>query len=424
MEIRARYLLIGIFVLIVALAGAGFIYWLSNTGGLGERMTYRIRFEGPVSGLLRGSAVQFNGITVGEVTDLSLVADAPNEVMADIAVAKATPLRADTHVGLEFGGLTGTATVALRGGGTEPVPPAPDGGAPILIADKDALKGLTQAARDVLDQISNVISDNSASLKSAIANIDTFSQALSNNSDKVDSILKGLARFAGADESTAPPTVYDLSAPTAFPAIARIPESQLSLPTPTAVVAVDTRRLLKQSAAGDVPGYEQATWADSVPLLFQARFVQSFENAGYLRASASDEVTGDFQLVVDIRKFRVATTPSLQGEIQFSAKLVGEGGKILDGHIFNASAALASDDAPAAAAALAGAFDKAVTELVVWTLGVMPATAGAAAEEAPFSEEPAPETAPAEGAEAAPAPADGAAPEPAPAPAEGTAATP
>ncbi|MEO8669625.1 MAG: MlaD family protein, partial [Bauldia sp.] len=328
MEIRARYLLIGIFVLLIAVIGAGFIYWLSNSAGLGERVAYRIRFEGPVSGLLRGSAVQFNGITVGEVTDLALVADAPDEVIAAIAVDKNTPLRADTHVGLEFGGLTGTATVALRGGGTEAVPPAPDGGAPILVADKNALKGMTQAARDVLGQISDVISANSESLRSAIANIDTFSKALSNNSDKVDSILKGLAKFAGADESKVPPTLYDLPAPHDFPPIAKLPAAQLAVPTPTTVVAVDTRRLVRQSDAGDVPAYDEALWADSVPLLFQSRFVQSFENAGYLRvAAASDEVTGDYQLIVDIRRFRVATTPSLAGEIEFSAKIVGEGGK-------------------------------------------------------------------------------------------------
>ena len=54
MEIRARYVLVGFFVLAIAVAGAGFIYWLSNSGGLGERVLYRVRFEGSVSGLLRG----------------------------------------------------------------------------------------------------------------------------------------------------------------------------------------------------------------------------------------------------------------------------------------------------------------------------------------------------------------------------------
>jgi len=129
-EIRARYLLVGLFVLIVAIGGAGFIYWLANTGGLGERVSYRIRFDGPISGLTRGSAVQFNGLTVGEVTDLRLVPDNPSQVMATIAVDSGTPVRSDTHIGLDFGGLTGTATVAMSGG-TTAVPASTDGGPPL-----------------------------------------------------------------------------------------------------------------------------------------------------------------------------------------------------------------------------------------------------------------------------------------------------
>ena len=54
MEIRARYIQMGAFTLAVIAAGFAFVYWLNNAGGLGQRAAYRIRFESPVSGLLRG----------------------------------------------------------------------------------------------------------------------------------------------------------------------------------------------------------------------------------------------------------------------------------------------------------------------------------------------------------------------------------
>ena len=69
METRARYALIGLFMLAVILASFGFVYWLENKGGFAERKTYQVRFQGSVSGLLIGSAVLFNGIRVGEVTN-------------------------------------------------------------------------------------------------------------------------------------------------------------------------------------------------------------------------------------------------------------------------------------------------------------------------------------------------------------------
>ena len=57
----------------------------------------------------------FNGIRVGEVTDLQLNPDKPSQVTATLPVNKATPIRSDTRVGLEFAGLTGIASVSLKG---------------------------------------------------------------------------------------------------------------------------------------------------------------------------------------------------------------------------------------------------------------------------------------------------------------------
>src|SRR5271154_397935 len=99
METRAPYALIGLFVLAAIGAVFGFVFWLHNTGGLGERTVYRVRFENTVSGLLTGAAVLFNGIRVGEVTDLGLNPDNPRQVVATIAVVATTPVRADTQAG-------------------------------------------------------------------------------------------------------------------------------------------------------------------------------------------------------------------------------------------------------------------------------------------------------------------------------------
>src|SRR6202162_6185246 len=116
METRAPYALIGLFVIAIIGAVFGFVYWLHNTGGLGERTVYRVRFHNTVSGLLTGAAVLFNGIRVGEVTDLKLDPDDPKQVTATIAVVSSTPVRADTQAGLEFQGLTGVPGISLHGG--------------------------------------------------------------------------------------------------------------------------------------------------------------------------------------------------------------------------------------------------------------------------------------------------------------------
>jgi phospholipid/cholesterol/gamma-HCH transport system substrate-binding protein len=72
METRAPFIIVGAFVLAAIGAVFGFVYWLHNTGGTGARTVHHIQFDGSVSGLLVGAAVLFNGIRVGEVTDLGL----------------------------------------------------------------------------------------------------------------------------------------------------------------------------------------------------------------------------------------------------------------------------------------------------------------------------------------------------------------
>lgn len=373
MEIKARYVLIGLFVLAVLVGGFGFVYWLQNTGGLGERTTYRVQFTGSIAGLSAGSAVLFNGLDVGEVTGLSLVTDHPEQVLATIAIDQRTPVRTDTHVGLIFAGLTGTATVALTGGtGSAPAPSSTDGQPPLLVADEASMKDVTQAARDVLAQIQSVVGENSDAFKVAVSNIAAFSEALGRNSGRVDGILEGLERLTGGKTET-PPTNYDLTAPTNFPAIAALPSEQLAIATPTAVIELDTQRILVQNADGMAPAFPDARFADNLPPLFQARIVQSFENANYLKVGADGgDFQGDDKLALDLRKFEIATAPTPTATAEFSAKLLDSDGKVIAAKIFSADVPVsATDDATVAAKGLDAAFGKATTDLVVWALAAM-----------------------------------------------------
>ena len=72
METRAPFIIVGAFVLAAIAATFGFVYWLHNSTGMGARSTYHLQFDGPVPGLLVGASVLFNGIRVGEVTELKI----------------------------------------------------------------------------------------------------------------------------------------------------------------------------------------------------------------------------------------------------------------------------------------------------------------------------------------------------------------
>jgi len=205
MERKAHYALIGFFTLAVVAGAFGFIFWLHHSSGKKQQVAYRVIFDSSVSGLQVGGNVLFNGIRVGEVTSLRLDPDQPSRVIAMLGVNKATPIRSDTRVGLEFAGLTGVASVSLKGvSATTPLIEREEGEPPTLKADPSASQDMMQAARDVLNKAEDVIAANQEAVHQAITDIASFSASLARNTDNVDSIMKDArATMSNAKEATA-----------------------------------------------------------------------------------------------------------------------------------------------------------------------------------------------------------------------------
>ena len=75
-----------------------------------------------------------------------------------------------------------------------------------------------------------------------------------------------------------------------------------------------------------------------------------------------------YQLLLDIRSFSLVTGAEPHGELEFEAKILGPGGKIIAAKTFHTTAPATGTDAAAAAAALNQAFAKAANELVPWAV--------------------------------------------------------
>lgn len=205
METRANYALIGVFTLAVIAAAFGFVYWFSG-GDRGQgRQAVRVVFSGSVAGLSKGSSATFNGLRVGEVTEISLLPEDPRRVVAIVEVDRSTPIRSDTRARLEYQGLTGVATIALSGG--EPGAPAlaagPGQPMPTIFADRSDFQDLIETARtiarradDVLERVGRVVSDNEASINRTVQNVERFSQALGENAEGIDRFLAQVGQAA------------------------------------------------------------------------------------------------------------------------------------------------------------------------------------------------------------------------------------
>lgn len=364
METRAPFAVIGAFVLAAMLAVFGFVYWLNNTGGLGPRSSYHVQFDGSVPGLLVGAGVLFNGIRVGEVTALGLAPESPRQVNATISVATTTPVRADTKVTLEFQGLTGVPVIALEGG----TQTASAGAVPTLIAEPGAGQSMTQAARDALRKVDSVLSENSEPLKDTIANLKVFSDGLARNTGKIDSILAGVEKMTGGG-TPAQKVTYDLRAARDRESGGKILKGQLAIPEPSAVAMLVSQRMLF-SPVKEYPGFADFLWADSIPKLLQARLIDSFENYDIAHAPLrqSDIGQADVQLLIDVRRFRVAADADPTAEIGLSARLVDKNGKVIASRLFEDSQKLDRLEPAAAVAGFNDAFGRIARQIIGWTV--------------------------------------------------------
>jgi phospholipid/cholesterol/gamma-HCH transport system substrate-binding protein len=364
METRAPFIIVGAFVLAAIGAVFGFVYWLHNTAGTGARMVHHVQFEGSVSGLLVGAAVLFNGIRVGEVTNLGLAANNSRQVDATIAVASNTPVHADTKVGLDFEGLTGVPVVALEGGNEVGTSTATQ----MLVADPAAAQSMTQAARNALTRVDSVLAENAEPLKSTIANLKVFSEGLAKNTGGLDGIVAGLERMTGGGGAPPQKVTYDLRAPQSFLSPPKEIKGQIAIPVPTAVVMFDTQNFLF-SPMIDHPDFANVRWADSIPALLQAQLIQGFENYDVAHAPlrSMDGVEADYQLLIDVRSFQIKNDPDASAEIGFSARILAKDGHVVASRLFAESRKLEKTDPASAVAAFDDAFANAATELITWT---------------------------------------------------------
>jgi phospholipid/cholesterol/gamma-HCH transport system substrate-binding protein len=202
MPSRASHALVGLFTLAILAALFGFVYWFSS-GRADKKADVRLIFNDKVSGLGRGSSVLFNGLRVGEVTQIGLQPDDPRQIYAVIRVDQTTPLRADTRARIEAQGLAGVVAVQLLGG--DPNSPVlttlPGQAPPTIFAEPsesilETVRTVAKRADEALGGIEDMVKANASAIGDTIRNAETFSAGLSDRSSSVEKLMQGIGAVA------------------------------------------------------------------------------------------------------------------------------------------------------------------------------------------------------------------------------------
>ncbi len=113
MEREANYAAVGAFVLVVALLGALFVYWYSDSREHRDYDRYEIYFTGSVSGLDKGAAVRYLGVGVGRVVDIRIDPRDSSRVEVIADIDSRTPISEHTVAELQLQGVTGLLYIDL-----------------------------------------------------------------------------------------------------------------------------------------------------------------------------------------------------------------------------------------------------------------------------------------------------------------------
>lgn len=220
METRANYLMVGTFVVALAVGLLVFVLWLAKFQFDTEFARYDIIYKSSVTGLRIGSPVRYSGVRVGEVTDVRLDSKQPDQVLVTIEVDATTPVRSDSVATLEIEGLTGGLYVLLSGGAptAPPLTAAPGQKRPMIAARPSSLQQVLAGAPELVESVNLLLvrandllrAENRGHIAASLANLDTFTTSLAARSGDIGLVLQNAnATMANLRDATA--TLGDLA---------------------------------------------------------------------------------------------------------------------------------------------------------------------------------------------------------------------
>ncbi|QKZ02357.1 MULTISPECIES: MlaD family protein [Pseudomonas] len=177
METRAHHVLIGLFTVLIVLGGLLFGLWLAKSSVDSAFDDYEVVFNEAVTGLSRGSSVQYSGIKVGDVVLLRLDPQDPRRVLARIRLTSDVPIKQDTQAKLALNGITGTSIIQLSGGTPQsPALKGEKGALPMIIASPSPIARLLTNSNDLMASVNQLLSNANRLISSE--NVDRFSATL------------------------------------------------------------------------------------------------------------------------------------------------------------------------------------------------------------------------------------------------------
>jgi phospholipid/cholesterol/gamma-HCH transport system substrate-binding protein len=220
MDGKANYALVGLFVILLGMAFATAVVWLSTSTDDKDYNTYQAYMYESVSGLSPRALVTYRGVEVGLVRRIALDKNNPERVELLLDIEEGTPVKEDTEALLATQGITGIAHIELMGGSKQsPILRARPGHEyPIIQTKPSLLVRLDTAVSSLLARLSQMASqignvaervntllddDKQQKIADTLNNVERISRSFSKRTADIEESLAAFARITNASASAA-----------------------------------------------------------------------------------------------------------------------------------------------------------------------------------------------------------------------------
>lgn len=180
MENKARYTVVGLFVLLFTIATVVFILWLARYDVEDIRAKeYRIYSKDSIAGLTINSIVEYKGLDIGTVEDIHIDPNNLEHIEIVLKIINTQVIKTDSYAIVQSQGVTGNKHIEIEGG-TQNAPVLLPTTHPyaIIPLKKSFLDKITHSAGNISTQIETILSKFEALLQQK--NINNFEHILQN----------------------------------------------------------------------------------------------------------------------------------------------------------------------------------------------------------------------------------------------------
>jgi phospholipid/cholesterol/gamma-HCH transport system substrate-binding protein len=220
METRAHYVAVGAFVLTMLFLGFVAVLWLAGTQFAVSYNHYDIFFKGPVTGLSKGARVDYNGIPVGQVSDIEIDPNDVQQIRVTAEIKSEVAIKEDAKAEIQSNILSGVSTILISRGTNDAATLVAHKGEryPIIRSRRSTLSSLAARGPElldkldvILDHVDDVLSDhNRQAFAATLDNVKKASGSLADHSDEIatnaqEALKSAAALFTDLDKSYSSP---------------------------------------------------------------------------------------------------------------------------------------------------------------------------------------------------------------------------